>query len=261
MKRYYPLLFFVAMLLIFDLAYSLLSTCQEVYPAATKRSIYQNGCTAFGGVVPLVVGIALSPLVNFLETYEHSLIAGFTIVLAFSTIGLWWSTSKLWNSTNDAVRLAREEFIATHRPKIKFHVAEITRKPPIIKTDEADEWDRIGASILCFNIGESVAKNVEVRGQIFAGANFAVDVARPIVKAFPEVLSGQKLRAEMDSDIPVVMVAASQRQGIDYHCLGWVAYWDENGLRRETGFCLRADFGKHGDRWISAGKPEYEYDY
>jgi hypothetical protein len=40
-----------------------------------------------------------------------------------------------------------------------------------------------------------------------------------------------------------------------------LAYWDESGQRRETGFCLQTEFGVDGDRWVSAGKPEYEYDY
>jgi hypothetical protein len=175
-------------------------------------------------------------------------IAVFTIVLAL----VGYFQARLIRKTID---LARQEFIATHRPKIKFHTAEITRR-----VNEGDDVNRIGASILCFNVGESVAKNVEVRGQIFAGSNFAVDVQRPKVKTFSEVLSGDKLRAEINSDYPVVDVASGKRRGVDYHCIGWIAYWDENGLRRETGFCLRAEFSDR-DRWVSAGKPEYEYDY
>jgi hypothetical protein len=177
-----------------------------------------------------------------------TLLALFTFVLI--AVGAWQGIQ-----LKSTVDLAREEFIATHRPKIKLHTAEITRRVP-----EGDDVNRIGVSILCFNIGESVAKNVEVRGQIFAGSNFAVDVQRPIVKTFPEVLSGQKLRAQIESDYPVVDVASGKRRGVDYHCIGWIAYWDENGLRRETGFCLRAEFTDR-DRWVSAGKPEYEYDY
>jgi hypothetical protein len=101
---------------------------------------------------------------------------------------------------------------------------------------------------------------IEVRGQILAGANFSVDVQRPIVKTFDEVLSGQKLRAKIKSDIPIQDVAMGKRTGIDYHCIGWIAYWDQNGLRLETGFCFRADlWDKLGERWVSAGKPEYEY--
>jgi hypothetical protein len=55
--------------------------------------------------------------------------------------------------------------------------------------------------------------------------------------------------------------AAGKRTGIYCYCIGWIAYWDESGHRRETGFCLQAEFSNEGDRWVSAGKPEYEYDY
>ena len=170
-------------------------------------------------------------------------------------------------STNDSIKLARDafelaeaEFTASHRPRIKIHAAEIILSPPE-KADETDQENRIGASLLCFNVGESVAKDVEVRGQIFAGTGFATDVQRPIVKTEVKVLSGQKLRAEIKSDYPASTVAAGRRTGIEYHCLGWIAYFDENGDRRETGFCLRAVWDGRGDRWVSAGKPEYEYEF
>jgi hypothetical protein len=176
------------------------------------------------------------------------------IAVAAFTFTLWVSTDKQARLTAQNTKLAREEFIATHRPKIKIHAVEITRT-------EVDGDNRIGASILCFNVGESVAKNVEVRGEIFMGPRFAIDVQRPIVRRFPEVLSGQKFRAEMNSDWQVVYAAAGKRTGIHCYCIGWIAYWDETGHRRETGFCFQTEFSNEGDRWVSAGKPEYEYDY
>jgi hypothetical protein len=98
-KRYRPLLFFVAMLLTFDVAYSLLSTCQQpIYPSAAEQGGHQNYCTPFGGIL---FSFGILPLVHFLHTYEHELVAGFTIVLAFSTVALWLSTNKLWEATRD----------------------------------------------------------------------------------------------------------------------------------------------------------------
>jgi len=105
-------------------------------------------------------------------------IALFNLILAFSTVGLWIATISLYRSGKQQFELARQEFIASHRPKIKIHAVEIRRRT-------VDEQVFIGASILAFNIGESVAKNVEVRGTIFMGPNFALDVQRPIVIAFP----------------------------------------------------------------------------
>jgi hypothetical protein len=90
-----------------------------------------------------------------------SLLALFTLLLVL--IGAWQGYK-----LKRTVDLAREEFIATHRPKIKIHAVEVRRT-------EVGENVFLGASILAFNIGESVAKNVEVRGQIFMGPNFALD--------------------------------------------------------------------------------------
>jgi hypothetical protein len=189
-------------------------------------------------------------------------VALFTALLFVSTVALWLATRGLFRITRDSTRLARQEFNATHRPKIKVHAAELKRFPPETKRDEDDDWDRLGADLVCFNIGESAALKIEIRGQILAGAGFAIDVQRPVAKEINEVLSGQKFRAEIRSEIPMHDVAAARRLGTDYHCVGWIAYWDQNGLRRETGFCFRADpWDKQRERWVSAEKPEYEYDY
>jgi hypothetical protein len=186
-------------------------------------------------------------------------VALFTALLFVSTCALWWSTRRLVRITSQTVTLAREEFTATHRPKIIIHVAEFKHIP----NNYPDETEnRAGASILCFNVGESTAKNVEVRGEIFQGGGFSVDVQRPVVKEIAEVQSGQKLRVEFKSDWPATAIAAGPRQDRSFYLVGWIAYWDGNELRRETGFCFRAQFDSaHGDRWVSAGKPEYEYAY
>ncbi|MBR0875254.1 hypothetical protein JQ633_33180 [Bradyrhizobium tropiciagri] len=100
LKKFQPLIFICLMLVAFDIAYSLLSTCQQTYPAASK-DYHQGHCTTFGGVIPWVVGVSLHPLTHFLETYEHALVSGFTVVLAVFTARLWYSTEKLWKATRD----------------------------------------------------------------------------------------------------------------------------------------------------------------
>jgi hypothetical protein len=177
-------------------------------------------------------------------------VAVFTLVLA--AIGAWQGIQ-----LKRTVDLAREEFIATHRPKIRIHVAEFKHIPDNYP-DESQ--NKAAASLLCFNIGESVAKKVEVRGQFFCGSNFSVDVQRPVIKEFEAIKSGEKFRVETASDWAAVDVAAAPRQGIELYLVGTISYWDENELRRETAFCFRAQFGAR-DRWVSAEKPEYEYEY
>src|SRR5439155_17726172 len=45
-------------------------------------------------------------------------VAVFTLVLAFSTIGLWIATVGLYLAGEGQLKLARQEFIATHRPRV-----------------------------------------------------------------------------------------------------------------------------------------------
>jgi hypothetical protein len=249
-------LLLVALLLAADILFSLFATCDQISHYPRQNYTPEKYCTALAGPLIGSVWRIFVWVGHILHEYDKEIVALFTAILTISTVALWWSTRKLWVAGENQFKLAREEFIATHRPKIKIHAVEITRR-------EVSETDiRIGASILCFNIGESAAKNVEVRGQIFMGPSFAIDVQRPIVRTFPEVSSGQKLRAEMNSDWQVVHAAAGRRTGIFCYCIGWIAYCDDNGYRRETGFCLQAEFSNSdGDRWVSAGKPEYEYEY
>jgi hypothetical protein len=191
-------------------------------------------------------------VIDFLQRYSGAVTAGATVAIGLFTFFLIYVTNRQARLTRKSIDLARQGFIATHRPKIKIHAVEIVDR-------EVDSETFIGASILAFNIGESAAKNVEVRGQIFMAPGFALNAQRPLVKTFDEVLSGQKLRAEITSDYRASYAAASRRTGI--YCLGWIAYWDESEQRRETGFCVQLEFGADSGRWVSAGKPEYEYDY
>jgi len=175
---------------------------------------------------------------------------------------LWVATIALYQSGEKQFGLGRAEFNATHRPRIRIHAAAFKRVPPQTPADEADIWDRLAASLICFNVGDADAAKVEVRGQIIAGANFVLDVQRPLVRTFENVPSGGKFHAEIASDITVQTAAMGKRTGIDYHCIGWVAYWDNNGVRRESGFCYRVDmFAKPGERWDRTLNQEYEYEY
>jgi hypothetical protein len=127
-------------------------------------------------------------------------VALFTFLLFVPTVALWWATRGLFRVTRDTIKLARQEFTATHRPKIKIHVAEFKHIPDKYP-DESE--NKAAASLLCFNVGESVAKKVEIRGQIFKGNGFAVDVQRPLVDEIAAVESGEKFRIEIKSIGPL----------------------------------------------------------
>jgi hypothetical protein len=93
-------LVFASLWLLFEGTISWLATCEQPHHGTATYSSYQDHCTLFSGPVVTISRFSLIQLTHFLHTYEHELIAGFTIVLAFSTIGLWLSTAQLQRSTN-----------------------------------------------------------------------------------------------------------------------------------------------------------------
>jgi hypothetical protein len=222
----------------------------------------EKGISTFISMAPTYrhcAGVYVTENRDAINAGSTFVIAIFTAILGIFTIRLAKATRISAEAAKEAADTARDEFAATHRPKIKIHVAEFKHNP-----SEVGEENRAGASVLCFNVGESAAKEVEVRGQIFNGEGFAVDVQRPLITKVPRLESGDKLRFDVTSDWLAREIAAGPRQGRNFYLVGWIAYRDGNGLRRETAYCLRADFGRVGgpdDRWVSAGKPEYEYAY
>jgi hypothetical protein len=79
-----------------DAAYSVLSTCDPVGERARQATDSDEHCSFFTG--PLVTFIYASGiwLGHLLENSPEALIAGFAVVLAFSTTLLWLATERLY---------------------------------------------------------------------------------------------------------------------------------------------------------------------
>jgi len=68
--------------------------------------------------IPVVIGNYAGCLGQFLDAHEGALTALSTLLIAIFTLTLWLSTSRMAQLTDETIRLAREEFISTHRPKL-----------------------------------------------------------------------------------------------------------------------------------------------
>lgn len=196
-------------------------------------------------------------LYGFRFKVTDSLLVLFTAILAIFTGLLWCSTKKLWGTTKDSVDLAREEFIASHRPKI------IVRNFGIMD-GEIPNGKPINIFFVAANIGESTGKIVEVRSAtVVLGAKeeLPLDFSFPFSEKFDfNLVSGTHEVFPANGCTPLENTESMKVYAGDYafYCIGTLAYIDEIGIRRETGFCRRY-YSREG-RWEVIGS-QYEYTY
>ena len=79
-----------------------------------------------------------------------------SIAIALFTLTLKLSTDKLWKATNNALDVARREFIATHRPQLK--VGAVSWDEPIDSSPPAQ--DPIVVRFDVVNVGQSTARMI-----------------------------------------------------------------------------------------------------
>jgi hypothetical protein len=192
-----------------------------------------------------------------------------TIVSAF-TIVLAYSTRYQGRLTREAIKLARDEFNATHRPRIIIHSVELAYEAP--ENDEGEE--RIGASVIYFNVGDTPARITAVTGNIqsrrspFAsglGTGIGVRLTSlPVPDDWIESGVSNVLAIRSTATLEEVLfreqVSASAGREERLVCIGQITYEDAAGIRRETGFCRH--FDRPTERWFPVeNHPEYEYAY
>jgi hypothetical protein len=118
----------------------------------------QEDCPTFHvGLVRLAAGV-----VGLIDRYHDVVTAAATVIIGIFTFTLWRATSNLWESSDRQIRLARDDFNATHRPWI-----------PIIKTtlNFGVRWAQgnaiLGIDVFCKNTGNSPARRVSLAAAIF----------------------------------------------------------------------------------------------
>jgi hypothetical protein len=114
---------------------------------------------------------SLDAVDGFLERHDKSVVGGFTIVLAISTIGLWLATNRLWfagerqlellaKTASDQSRDMEKSLIAANRPWIKV---EIRVGGPIVYNVNGANFT---LQYVLTNIGHSPAVNVHVSPRV-----------------------------------------------------------------------------------------------
>jgi hypothetical protein len=195
----------------------------------------------------------------------------FTGELAWFTKGLFVATSALVVATvalgiaaffqsrdiKQSLKLARDEFNATHRPKLivrSFQIGDL----------DLPKGKQVNFIFNAQNVGDSAATIIEVRSATFvhnAGDPIPTDLSFPFYEPFNVVLkSGERELFPANGGSILVenepMEIFAGKSAL--YCMGTIVYVDAGGTRRETGFCRR--YRSREVRWEIV-ESEYEYAY
>jgi hypothetical protein len=205
--------------------------------------------------------VLIKSLASVFEAVGHEwLLAIATTVIAGFTATLWWSTRGLLFATSETIKLARDEFLSTHRPKIRI-------KSVFLMNEMIVHGEPLIIHVVCVNSGVSSATIVD-----FGIESFIVwkDRSLPADKRLEMV----RVHFVLDSGISVPLPDYEHRITNDeevrlrrgetnLYCLGCVHYRDDAKRLRTTHFCRVLTFdplsGASGGHFAPTNNPDYEY--
>lgn len=186
-------------------------------------------------------------------------VAIFTLVLAGSTIGLWYVTYR-------GIQLGRDEFNATHRPKVRLK--HLWLAEDILPNEP------ISVNLFVVNNGsaDAILQQIGVRYDIVPlpgplPINPSIDVAR--------VGNGARLQPGLNYEFSLIdigrVISIEEFDSLtdnlcDLYCIGYISYHDAVGRMRITGFCRRLQFERRApiqpdnSRFVPVDDPDYEYE-
>jgi hypothetical protein len=235
----------------------------ESQQESTKHDYPKSCATFFAGSL-----IALSNGAEFVKTADNDkvIVAGFTAVLAFSTIGLWLATvslqrttNSLWEAGERQFDLARREFLTTNRPRIRFrHVwllSELQPNTPLI------------GHVTCTNTGpaDAVIFQYGIRFSIIGAGRML-----PVPSEFQHIRTEIRLPSGVSLPFPDTVYTPTQSEEDDIRngrarlfFTGFLIYHDGVGNIRTTAFCRvlpRPGSREDNGRLAVFEDPDYEYE-
>jgi hypothetical protein len=180
---------------------------------------------------------------------------GFLQLLVFGWQGIQLKRSV--SAAKEATNLARQEFTATHRPKIIIYGME---------TQSGDGSTADGRVHFRYvNAGDTDAFVTSIsshivwtdKGMVRAGVELH---PHDVIKRPVHVPSGNNGYAITTDKVDTIKLIRSGRNGHDTaYCVGVVVYRDTSDIERRTGFCRRYDSER--ERWLKVEDADYEYEY
>ena len=197
----------------------------------------------------------------------------FSVVLTGSTVLLWVATNKQARITNDALKLSRDEFVSTWRPKLRVRNIVVSRTP---KDRELQEIFMPGKALECrfyiSNVGGTPTRITEAFGMAFQ-SQVDLPMARPyegkggnLFIPAKAIRPGQSVPMQFVSDW--AMDESSRTIGARtighqrLFVMGWIVYVDDIGIERRTAFCreFKRKTDWDGGRFNIVKNPDYEHE-
>jgi hypothetical protein len=205
----------------------------------------ENACPFQGGIVA-------AGLIKMAQWPPEAWTAAATLILAVFTL-------VLAAVTREHVRLIQAEFVATHRPKLRAYAFEV---------EDRDLPSGKPISVLFFaqNIGETPAHLELLEGCIYVAPRKDRPLERGIPFRFKKFLKITLVGGERDLFGIEDGTAPTEANGTAIYsgdmplfCVGRISYTDDNGIRRETGFCRQFSFRPYKSEAVTDSEYEYEY--
>ncbi len=197
-----------------------------------------------------------------------------TIAIAAFTGTLWRATTKQASLTRESINLAREEFVSTHRPKLRVrHIVLTHPVPPSLKPLELIEAGQpIVGHLDIWNVGETPAHIVESHCKVFWTKDAGLPMTSPYESERANNFAGSQVlepgqSASCDFRSAVTMDDDAERyrrltQGFHIYVMGWIRYADGRKITRQTTFCRLYNVanGERHPRFHVVDDPDYEHE-
>lgn len=186
---------------------------------------------------------------NFLT--EHASVLSI-VVTAIATGFMAFFTIELATVTARSVKLARDEFLASHRPCIRVRAVGFDAK-----TTNAEQ---MAVKFTCINVGDTPCEIVNVRYR-FDGAEKA---DAPVYRLNMDAVDLVNPRSIAAGDAEgfttrTLSKAEVEKLGLEWDIYGFVQYVDLAGIKRITGLWRR--YKPSTDTWQAPKNPDYNYEY
>jgi hypothetical protein len=182
------------------------------------------------------------------------LIALFTYGLVGATGWLVWATVGLWQATNQSIRLASDEYISTHRPRLTLRRARVTM---------AEDGRPFVVGYRIINSGESAANIVKMNATlVFVNGDLPPvpeydenETTNYLGNPDAKLVSGQWIETSIKTNWNADHNFLISMESTGIFLIGFVKYVDDAGIFREMAFCRRHKRGS----FEVFNNEEYEY--